>query len=660
MKILSSGNLLNDFTSKILSFIEIIIISATYTFVFFGVSGYALSLLIDNFNITLWSMLLILIFILVTSYILINKRSFPIHQNKNASIKNSLLMFLPYIIFIPGVIASFILVDMQMRPHGGYHIAYVYQILKSFIPPENVVLPGYGANIYWLYHALLATFVNISNLSAPQVSSILNLFTLISSFYWINRILKALNIKQKKPFIISCYAIFILLGLNLFAPLHILINLDFYKILFIDIDKEYLFYINPTIVGDKRITNLYVKYLVFNGAPIGIMYFLTSLYYALMIVREKLTLNYILFLMISVAGALIFHATTGLFILGTIPLALIATIFYFREKDLKDVFQAIKPFEWIILFIVSIVLFVPILHYIYLAASTLPSNTANEYRPLMSILFNIYPLAILLLIALYLRSIKITNINLFLVLVSVIGYILTILVDLPGNNQYKFIFLSTISFCTLIVILLDKSYYYSVGKIKLALKALFLIIAILISISVLVASTIKIYNPMGAKIFKNYYYKDTQIHLRNGAPFKNAYDWIRENTQENTIVILPLESKNHSKIYTIAERLTYVTCASLFGDGIEEYHKRIENAMQFYGETMPPDDHPCYKLPEVEFLEKTSTKRSEILNEFKNFSSERSTVLLIPKDKLDDVVLEDKILEVVYSDEDANIYRFKN
>ncbi|MGB2693334.1 MAG: hypothetical protein WBB48_11895 [Thermodesulfobacteriota bacterium] len=521
-------------------------------------------------------------------------------------------------------------------------------------------MPGYGANIYWLYHALLATFVNISNLSAPQVSSILNLFTLISSFYWINRILKALNIKQKKPFIISCYAIFILLGLNLFAPLHILINLDFYKILFIDIDKEYLFYINPTIVGDKRITNLYVKYLVFNGAPIGIMYFLTSLYYALMIVREKLTLNYILFLMISVAGALIFHATTGLFILGTIPLALIATIFYFREKDLKDVFQAIKPFEWIILFIVSIVLFVPILHYIYLAASTLPSNTANEYRPLMSILFNIYPLAILLLIALYLRSIKITNINLFLVLVSVIGYILTILVDLPGNNQYKFIFLSTISFCTLIVILLDKSYYYSVGKIKLALKALFLIIAILISISVLVASTIKIYNPMGAKIFKNYYYKDTQIHLRNGAPFKNAYDWIRENTQENTIVILPLESKNHSKIYTIAERLTYVTCASLFGDGIEEYHKRIENAMQFYGETMPPDDHPCYKLPEVEFLEKTSTKRSEILNEFKNFSSERSTVLLIPKDKLDDVVLEDKILEVVYSDEDANIYRFKN
>ncbi|MGB2693335.1 MAG: hypothetical protein WBB48_11900 [Thermodesulfobacteriota bacterium] len=608
-----------------------------------------------------------MIFILVTSYILINKKICPIHQNKNASIKDLILMSLPYLIFVPVVIASFIYTKVQIGSHGGFHVGYVYQILQGIIPPENVVLPGYEANIYWLYHALIAAIVNISNISAPLVSTILNLFALIGSFYWINKTLIVLEIRTKNQTIISCYAIFILLGLNLFAPLHFLMTKFTLGVLMPDNFMDFFIkHANIILAGDTRLTNILMKYFDFNSTTLGIMYFLGSFYYALIILKDKLTLKYILFLMLLFTGALIFHATTALFILITFPLAMITTIFYFHKNNLKDLFQAIKAYEWIILFVAAIVLLVPILHYVYLAAIAMPPNSDSSYTPLISILASTYPLIALLLIALYLKTIRINKIHLFLILVSLLGYIYTFLVYLPDNNQYKFIFLSAIPLCTLIIISLENAYHSSGSRIRLILKGVFSILVITLSITVLLIGIHYLTVPFFSKD-KSYYYEGSHINLQSGFKYRNkykdlykdVYDWIRKNTEENTIVILPLEAKDRSNIYLITERLPYVVCGHMFAEGIEEFHNRVENVMQFYGDKPPPNELSCRNLPEVEIVERDSIKKSEILNEFKEFNSKRPSVLFIPKNKLDDIVVDDEILKLLYRGKDANVYGFK-
>ena len=42
----------------------------------------------------------------------------------------------------------------------------------------------------------------------------------------------------------------------------------------------------------------------------------------------------------------------------------------------------------------------------------------------------------------------------------------------------------------------------------------------------------------------NYYYESSNIFLRDGVLNKDVYEWIRDNTTPETIVILPIPSKD--------------------------------------------------------------------------------------------------------------------
>lgn len=565
-------------------------------------------------------------------------------------------------IFIPGVYASFFFVQLQIGTHGGYHLGYVYQILNNLIPPENVALPGYPANIYWLYHALIAAILNLSNIPAPKISStIINMFALVGSFYWTNKTLMAIDLKNKSPFRVSCYAIFIVFGLNLFFSVHILINY------FIEVNTlpnnllEFFKNSNPRIMGsDIRLSNLYMKYLNFNSAPLGIMYFLAALYYVLVILRDKLTLHSILFLMLSVVGALVFHATNGIFILITFPIALIITFLYFNKNNLKNVYNSIKTLDWILLSIVASILFIPILHHIYLAAMAMPPDPHqinHRLHSLKTLLLSTYPLFLLSAIAIYCEIKKLNKLTLFLILLNLLGFVLAILVYLPGNNQYKFIFLSSIPICILIIISLENIYYTSGKRVQLTLKFAFSIVLICLLLNILFVGIYRFESPrLGDEI---YYYEGKQVHLKSGVQNKDVYEWLRKNTPKDTIIILPLEAKDQSKIYIIAERLPYVVCGHLFVEGFEEYSNRIENIMTFFDDKKPPPGFSCRNIPGTQTNKPSSAKQSEILNEFKKYNSERPSVLMIPKKKLDNIVVDDEILELLYRGKHSNVYGFK-
>lgn len=106
-------------------------------------------------------------------------------------------------------------------------------------------------------------------------------------------------------------------------------------------------------------------------------------------------------------------------------------------------------------------------------------------------------------------------------------------------------------------------------------------------------------------------------------------------------MIAPYENKNDSRIYTVAERLPYVVYGHFFGEGIPEYQDRISNVTQFYN-------------PDISSEDKIS-----ILDDFKKFSAARPTILLVPKDTVDGKLLNSNIVKLLYSSEDATIYKLK-
>jgi hypothetical protein len=529
-----------------------------------------------------------------------------------------------------------------MSFHGPFHIGYVNQILNGTIPPENVVLPNYGANIYWLYHALLAAIVQIFNISAPTASISLNMFALVGSLYWINRILGNMDLKYKNPFIISCYAIFILCSLNLYGFLHYLYgyfqsNDDFPHDFFTSMYRSY-----TILMGDDRLSNLFRKFLNFNGFPIGVLYFFATLYYITSLLNKKINLTKILFLMLSIAGALIFHTTTGVFILITVPLSLIIVISYTNKGHLKKLILSIEPLE-LVIFVIACLFFLPVFHYIIQASEALPAKPTietNSMFSLTSVFASTYPLWALMLVGLYFNKEKLSSSIRFLIIAILLGYTLSILVHVPDNNQYKYIFLSTIMLGTIVIVLLDRVACDSGKKNRFsALKVLLALALIVPFVNVIYVTVNGFISPWVGD--NTYYFEGRSIYISDGEPFKKSYLWIKENTPYNTVVIAPYENKNDSRIYTVAERLPYVVYGHFFGEGIPEYHKRVKNVRQFYD-------------PKI-----SSEEKIGILDNFKKFSAERETILLVPKQTVDEKLFNSDKFELLYSSVDASIYKFK-
>jgi hypothetical protein len=148
---------------------------------------------------------------------------------------------------------------------------------------------------------------------------------------------------------------------------------------------------------------------------------------------------------------------------------------------------------------------------------------------------------------------------------------------------------------------------------------------------------------------RTYYYENKQILLSEGNTYKDEFEWIRENTSPRTIVILPFPNKNtgwvdglSGSVYIATQRLPYVAYGHIYSKGIKEYRIRRNNAKLFYSDETPLD------------------KKVGILSEFEQFSRERPSILLIPKDDVKLLALYLKNLQMIYSGKDANIYSFTN
>jgi hypothetical protein len=632
--------------SKLVLYFDRFVYTIVISLVIFGVAGYICSQAIENSGIEIWAVIFIAALLGALLSLLYFKPDPEVRGR--FSIRNLIFGLIPFLVLLPGVVALLFSVRVQLSFHGSFHLGYIYQILNGLAPPENVVLPGYPANVYWIFHTLIATLTDIFNTPPPFIAALVNIAALIISFYWIRKILNLLGLANRNSLITSCYSLLILSSTNIFGALHVVLNYilnkGYSKVEII----ESVTYQSMRLGGDFRLINLTKKFFNFSGAPLGILYFTFALYLSVRISKGDLTSKNILLLAIAISGALMFHITTGAYMLIIIPLSISISLLIANKQYIGAYFRNTPSIELLLVVLGILILFLPIAHYVYLAVSAMPVQTkigtSMRYN-LMSILYTIYPLIPLSLFGVYLYHKKKFGSVTLLCVISTLGYVVAILLDFPGRNQYKFIYLSTIVFSILSVMTLDYLFFGLKGALGYFGKSLSLAVIVITGSSVLLSG----FGYLTSNWFldKSYYYEDSDLSMREGSKYKDSFVWIRGNTTSGTIVILPFPSKDTGRVdglsgsvYIVTQRLPYVAYGHIYSKGIKEYAARRENVQLFYSDSTPVD------------------KKVEILGEFAGFSRKRQSVLLIPNKDVESLRPYLDKLKLIYRGRDAELYSF--
>jgi hypothetical protein len=511
------------------------------------------------------------------------------------------LGLVPYLVFVPGVVAVLRSVRQQISFHGFVHVGYVLEILHGHVPPENVTFPGTPANFYWLFHALLAAISTVTQQPPTLVATQVNVVVLICSLGLATALIGLLAGRERSPVTMSSLAVAAVFSGNLLGSAWAILHN-------VKIGKELSFWhLKPSmIVGDSRLESLFSKFLNFNGFPVGVACFLAVLLIVVAQVRRGPTMAGVLTSVIVTSAALTLHTTTGLFNILVVPPALAAAVLATRARDGgtrragertprrgKDVKRHSRPAWQGSLAVVMVVglAVVPALAFVWRASSAMPGGARIAIlnrQGLQSLAIAILPLGPFLLLALARARRERDAATLFVGLVAVIGMALAANVRLAGGNDYKFVFLSGIaagvaSAVTAARFLNSRSLRARV--VGWSLVGLALANATLVGVA-----------RAGEPVDTPFRYEG--VHLvapglhpaaaRGDLHFSDLYEWLRDSTPTDTIVVVPMMGRNDAAVYVLAERLPFLVDGNEFNSTLPEFKERRRLLRTFYTASSTP------------------------------------------------------------------------
>jgi hypothetical protein len=541
------------------------------------------------------------------------------------------LQYLPYVLLLPGMLAFVITVRTQISHHGFFHSGYVYQILAGYAPPETAVLPGHPANIYWLYHALLATITGLTHLPVPLASVAVNFVALISTFGWMARAIRASGLLEERPPAMGIFVLFSLFGASLLGAVQ--------AIAWGSAHGESL--LSPlnrmVLLGDLRMGSLLASFITFTGFPMGVMFYAFALYVTVRMLTGRLRLMDVMLLIIATLGALAFHTTSGLFIGSVLPASLLAAFVTSEALEasglnralasrwLADLKAAIreeaKKGRLLVAVLAAVALSIPILHYVLSAASAMPGTHFEgcSLYDLGSILMASYGLLPFFVLGVG-RAIRRHDRHIiFAAYICLIGYGLACLVRLPEHNEYKFIYMSTIAMCVVALYAIEYLLFESprpTGAGYVLGRAGAIIALIMLAVNLLYVGGQRLSMPWVQVKALRYEGQHVITKGQKGldqagvdTEYRDVFQWIRENTPANTAIVTPFVSKDDSLLYVLAERLPYVAWGDHYGEGLPGYEERHAAVEALYA----PESTPEQRGEAVAFIKNTGFERPVVV-----------------------------------------------
>jgi hypothetical protein len=622
--------------------------------VMFAAVGYTLSQVIQPLSIHGWDIVLLLSLVGATSLsVLINREGiFRAADHTKQPKQSRVVAYIPYLILLPGLAAVLLSTRIQISFHGFFHSGYVYQILANHTPPENPILPGFPANIYWLYHAFLAASADLTGVAPPLLSIAVNILTLIATIILAAQLGRSQGLIRSQ-LLLTLGVLFMLFGENLFGILHVLLmnvlRIDLVHIILpgapystaqpLTIDS----YIEPMALGNGRLSNLWHKFLNFNGFPLGIMYYVWALFIAARMIKEQMRHIDIALLILAMVGGLAFHTTSGLFIVLVIPVAIFATRltlvladkdYYFAPKlsIVADMYQKVYSgdLRGRVLLAGALISGIPITLYVAQAARALPGSGRVQIVNLInifSVLIAIYPV-LPLFVSSTIGALRNRDRGVvFLAFTSIFGYGMACIAVLPEDNQYKFVYLASIPAC-LIAFLAINNLLLSVNRRssvwgKIAITG----ISILLFMNLLYVGLAYMWSSWFSD--RSFGYEGTHV-TSDGRGYRDIFTWVRDNTLPNTLVVAPLVPKANTELFILSERLPYVADWDEFAAGIPEYDVRRNVVDDFYAAEGPIE------------------RKIAAVNYIRGFHLARPIVIIVPHQYLNTPMLERTGFKLLY------------
>lgn len=557
--------------------------------------GYILTLLLPM-QIVHWQALLWFSLLLPLAALLLRFRgmSTPVESGRGSECSlgfhwRALLPLLPLLVFVPMFQAELASPTLQIMNHGDMHVGYVHELLYRTTPAENIFVPGYPANFYWLYHALLAALVKVTGWAPPLAASFLTIIAICSSFYWLARVLVGLGLAKRRSLYLGLLIVLVYCAVNITGALTLLGAL---------LDGTYQSNSIRIMLlpgADSRLHSVMGKVMNFTSTAIGIMCFIASLHICLRFLRGKLDRLDTVVLSACIALCLAVRQTAALYIVLALLGGGVASGFgLLFDKGargppplqlVKATVRRLHPRFVAIWLGSSACLTLPLLHY-YAKFSeangvglSIQLFDAANISMLGAALLLFLPLLLLQTVfALRERS----WINLFLPFSAWLGLLLTAVLLLPNGDQHKTVFYVSILVGLSALLALQRlARDWDRGRIQPVRWFTLCLVALAIG---KVGQVMRFYDSRAGQL--EFVYDDSHITYLDGhigSERMPAYAWIREHTPVDAVVVLPLTA--HKFEHMLHERRVYARKSQYwFTDNIPAYDLRVKHVQQLLSE----------------------------------------------------------------------------
>ena len=562
--------------------------------------GYILSLLLPV-TIGLWQLVLALSIVVPLFPLLLRARQLAGHTatDRASAWWRALLPLLPLLIFVPILAVEFAYPYLQIASHGDIHVGYIHQLLYGSTPIENVFLPGYPANYYWLYHAYIASIVAFTSKSPSLVSSLLNLVAICSCLMWIGQTLLLLNLGKRRTLKLGLMLMFVYCAINItgcIRVLHHILNGTY-------IEEGYWIRLFMLEFADRRLSGMIVAALEFGSMSIGFAVLAAGFYACARIINRHVDLVSLVLIsacgIVTLAVQQVFTLYIVVVLLGGLVLVGATYLLWVNDKinriKTKLRFATVKNYSslfvaWLTL---SCILSLPLLKYNHDIGYNLETVikfgiTNNKNIPaIVAADLLLLPLFALQWIYVLRRA---DPLRLYVQICASIALVFTFLLALFPDNQYKGVFfLST---------LLAISTLLALENLQRSKSLLIRRLGWTVAITVFVCM-------MMTQVFINHFYVRRNLYREiEGLRYERrhftyvedfdkrskAFYWIRDNTPYDSVIVLPLYISKFSNIFY--ERLPYAKRSQItFTENIPAYHERVQVLELFFSGDTSPDQY---------------------------------------------------------------------
>lgn len=590
--------------------------ATTLSIIFFALIGILLTSLGSHLTIAAWEMIFVgsfLVSMFVACYFLLpSPRRFK--RSRLSTLRLLLLGALPLLSLLPAFISKFRSIRMQLGGHGYFHSAYIYQIVVGQTPPENVTLPGHPANFYWYFHAFVAVLVDLLNISPPLASTILFVLLFLMTLFLMTQVIGLLHPQENRGAVRIVLGLFGMFGMNLFGMIHAFILAESPINLAALPEPAALF-------GDNRLTTLLTYYLNFSGFSVGVLCFVLALLVVMRVLAGQATPLVVLMGFLAGFAALTLHTVSGIFMFATMIPSLLLTYLWTtwlkRPKPISRLFSdavqagwEVVRQRWLEVLAVGgviLILGIVLLRFLLGASDSLSSGiyldlfSLTQLDSIVSMTYGLIPFFILGgWYAIQKRDSRL----IFLMVLAVLGLSLGYLLHLE-NNQYKFVYLSSIAVC-LVATKPIWEFLFNRQRERISrvggITAVFMLALMFFNILGMGISRLE----TSFTIADNFTAEGIHINVKSayqGEPapevvltwaqqydypksdliYADLYQWIRSHTPSKTVVVAPMMHKDQSSLPLLSERLPYVVNGLFFNNGIVEYQTRVELVEKLYG-----------------------------------------------------------------------------